>query len=342
MKLSSVGFYSLLWSSVSADFLAARSFDHGNNVELGELRDVHDFYSILEQSSSQVGQNGSYEWEDITIFETLDGIEGTSELVDPSSLPGTSLVARQNQCTDLTGITKMVCDNMPSRWWFWGAGGPLIIYYLPKAIGHWLNDVAVAIQAGRNLRRVWRDGSSGPNGLDPHTELKIRDITSHDELKVRDHGIDYHFSLPYMLDSQGKPEASSLSRRSDLGEGIEATLSHDYVYSERDETLYYKGTNGAFSVSDPDAESSSNGRLAARRPTHDYTIVMSVVKRSQANTIARPSCIAQLLKYHIDKSSEKNRFACRPIDNKGSWRATMHLMINHGKRNLGTYGTCCN
>lgn len=89
-----------------------------------------------------------------------------------------------------------------------------------------VKDCAAAIVAGRNLRRVWRDGSAGANGLNPH-----------DELKVRGNGIDYHFSLPYLLDIQGKPEAGSLHRRSDSSEGVEPSLTHDFVFSENDQVL---------------------------------------------------------------------------------------------------------
>lgn len=33
----------------------------------------------------------------------------------------------------------MVCDNVPSRYWFWGAGGGLAIYYSPQALTKFLN-----------------------------------------------------------------------------------------------------------------------------------------------------------------------------------------------------------
>ncbi|CBF81857.1 predicted protein [Aspergillus nidulans FGSC A4] len=359
MKLSSLELSFLLTSSVTADFLTARSLNHDRNVELGELQDVQDFYATLEQSSFCNTQNGSFVWEDITEFETLDDIDNSAlELAGPNLDRGHSLVSREDQCTELTGITRMICDNMPSRWTFWAFGGPLIIYYAPRLMTNWLNkntwaetdsdalqkDIAVAIQAGRNLRRVWRDGSSGANGLTPHDELR-RTLN----MKAREDAVDYHFSLPYLLDRQGRPEANSwsLSRRSGDSEGVDlAMLSHDYVFSETDQVLYYKGTRGTFSFGVPEGKDKSPSRnntleLEARAPTHDYTIVMSVIKRSTANTIAKPSCIAKLLKFHIDRSSETNRFACRPIDNKGKWHATMHLMINRGKRNRGTARTCC-
>jgi hypothetical protein len=58
------------------------------------------------------------------------------------------------------------------------------------------------------------------------------------EVKVRNGPTDYHFSLPYLLNSQGQPDASSLHRRN-FGEedGVDTALKHDYVFSEADETL---------------------------------------------------------------------------------------------------------
>ncbi|KAL2816938.1 hypothetical protein BJX63DRAFT_441303 [Aspergillus granulosus] len=303
MRLSFIELSFLFASSVAADFLSARSLDHGQNVELGELVDVHDFYTILEQSIFSLSQNGSFVWEDVTEYKTFDGLDRDSEFIGHSTLTESGLVAREDECRDLTGITWNICKRVPSRLWFWGTGGALIILYSPRVITRFLNLL------------VWRDGSAGANGLNPH-----------DELKVRGNSIDYHISLPYLLDSQGKPEAGSLHCRSDPSEGVESSLTHDFVFSENDQ-----GTNAAFSAAVPEGKVPGNETLEARgpKPTRDYTIMMSLVRRSSANTIAKPSCIAR-------------RFACCSIDNRGSWRATMHLMINCGQKNMGTFGTCCN
>ncbi|KAL4904993.1 hypothetical protein BDW74DRAFT_178559 [Aspergillus multicolor] len=139
MRPSSLEVYFLLVSSVTADFLSARSFDHGQNIELGDLADVHDFYAILEQSAFRLSQNGSFVWEDITEYETFDDPEGDSEFMSHSTLPGSGLVTREDQCKDSTGITRTICDNVPSRMWFWVAGSALLIYYLPRTMTRLLN-----------------------------------------------------------------------------------------------------------------------------------------------------------------------------------------------------------
>ncbi|KAL5366338.1 hypothetical protein BJX96DRAFT_169844 [Aspergillus floccosus] len=341
MKVHTINIAFLLASSVTADFLSARSLDTGENVELGELEDINDFYTLFHHPE---GREGFYEWVDVTEYETITDEATLGQSVNPSPTTAGGFVPREDICKDLTGITRNICDNVPSRVWFWGAGKSLIIYYVPRLLDTWLTDIANTIIAGRNLRRVWRDGSIGPNGVATHEVKRALppSLQNHREMKVRNASTDDHFSLPYLLDSQGQPEARSLHRRN-LGEedGIDTVLKHDYVFSEADETLYYKGTNAVFSVGAPDASLQNGTSVLRKRATYDYTIVMSIVKRSVANTIAKPGCLAKLLRFHIDKSSERNRFACRPIDNRGSWHAKMHLMINRGKNNQGEYGFCC-
>ncbi|KAF6803718.1 hypothetical protein CMUS01_15017 [Colletotrichum musicola] len=222
------------------------------------------------------------------------------------------LATRQEDvCSDRTGITRMICDNVPSREWWWGAG------------------------AGRDLHNNWRDGS---------------------ELKRAEDVVDYHFSLPYILNEKAEPDAPTQLKLASLGKGEETESFHDYVYSERTNIIYYKATRSFFTAPNIDTTlepSSDVSNLTAeealeKRQTNSYTINMHIVRRSTATTTARPGCIANMLKFHIanmlkfhiDKSSERNRFACRPIDNKGA-HATFWLMINKGYRNTGTYGWCC-
>lgn len=75
------------------------------------------------------------------------------------------------------------------------------------------------IQAGRNVRRVWQG--------------------KHDGLKRRSevNPVDYHFALPYMLDSRGRPDRRYPSKRSVSEEGIDMKITHDFVYSAADDTI---------------------------------------------------------------------------------------------------------
>lgn len=97
----------------------------------------------------------------------------------------------------------------------------------------------------------------------------------------------------------------------------------------------------AEALSQNETAPAGTGTLRVRGRTRDYTINMIITKNSSANTQAKPSCLAKMLKYHLDASSKRGRFSCRLIDNKGKWHATMHLMINHGSNNKGSYGKCC-
>ncbi|KAL4746051.1 hypothetical protein BDW72DRAFT_207675 [Aspergillus terricola var. indicus] len=257
MKPSSLELSFLLASSATADFLTARSPDHGH------------FYATLEQSSSR--------------FETLDDIDSSAlELAGLDSDRGHSLVSRENQCTELTGITKMICDNMPSRWTFWAFGGPRIIYYAPRLITNWLNDIAVTIQAGRNLRRVWRDGSSGANGLALHDELK-RTLN----MKAR----------------EDTASSWSLTRRFDDIEG---------VFSESDQVLSYNGTSGAFSFGAPEGKGksrlgNSTLELEARAPT-TMNKAQTVQIRSVSLAETEPSTGWRLQEFSGENSHRTKRF----------------------------------
>lgn len=86
-----------------------------------------------------------------------------------------------------------------------------------------LQKCASAIITGRNLRRIWVGDRAG----------------GHDEVKRRDSGTlaDYHFSLPYILDEHGRPDTSTIDKRDSASDGVDSTLTHDYVYSEADETI---------------------------------------------------------------------------------------------------------
>lgn len=134
MQLLSASIAFLLASSASADFVAAKSVDQGENVDLGYLEDVNAFYSLIGYDPKS---NNSH-WEDVTEFESLTTDDGFQS-IHPATNEETGLIKRDDYCSDTTGITRMVCENVPSRNWFWGAGGALIIYYAPRVLTNWLN-----------------------------------------------------------------------------------------------------------------------------------------------------------------------------------------------------------
>ncbi|KAA8645447.1 uncharacterized protein ATNIH1004_006866 [Aspergillus tanneri] len=59
-------------------------------------------------------QNGSYEWEDMTKFETFDKVHFSPD-------------------------TYRFSDHMPSRNWFRGVGGAILLYFSPRLLTYFLN-----------------------------------------------------------------------------------------------------------------------------------------------------------------------------------------------------------
>lgn len=134
MQLHTFANLLLLTNTVTADYLTAKSHRTGNNINLGHFSDVAAFHSVIG------GQNGT-SWEDITEYETFeDQAQPQSQSSNPSDPEATGLIRRADDyCSDLTGVTRMVCDNVPSRNWFWGAGGTLLIVYAPRTLERFLN-----------------------------------------------------------------------------------------------------------------------------------------------------------------------------------------------------------
>ncbi len=109
-----------------------------SNIEFGHLEDVKEFDSLMGSSFTD-----NLTFVDITEYETLDAtavherdyVEGES--LNPKSLA--TLQGRANECEDMTGWSKIVCDNVPNRNWFWGAGAVLTFIYSPSAMAIFLD-----------------------------------------------------------------------------------------------------------------------------------------------------------------------------------------------------------
>jgi hypothetical protein len=86
---------------------------------------------------------------DVTEIETLDAtalhkrdfVEDQSANRGPLAVLMRSgdIASRANECTDTTEWAKVVCENMPNRAYFWGAGGILTFYYAPTYFTNWVN-----------------------------------------------------------------------------------------------------------------------------------------------------------------------------------------------------------
>lgn len=117
-------------NSAFADFLAARSLDDGENVDLGFLEDVNIFYSILGLDTT----GNTTHWNDASEIETLDLEEVFEGLGAGKAEPGLITSRDDDSCGDLTGILQPICNRMPRREVFWVAGGALAIAYSPRVV----------------------------------------------------------------------------------------------------------------------------------------------------------------------------------------------------------------
>jgi hypothetical protein len=169
--------YSLLCASAWIP-LEARS---NNEVDLGTLSSMKEFLT-------KMGFDANSTWEEITDYETTN-LDATLESFSPRTSPASVFLAeRADTCEDLTGFSKILCDNMPDRAAWWAAGGVLAIWYFPDYLVKWCDAIAHVIVTARSLRQM-RDGSdlnrgelSGP-GIgggprdqkrgDPNTNYKI-------------------------------------------------------------------------------------------------------------------------------------------------------------------------
>jgi hypothetical protein len=76
------------------------------------------------------------------------------------------------------------------------------------------------IQAGRDLRAIY-SGQNGNEGLGKRAE----------------NAVDYHFSLPYLLNTTGQADLATLSRRTFEEDGAQAIFIHDFMFSEQDSVI---------------------------------------------------------------------------------------------------------
>lgn len=138
-----LGLYASI-NTATADFHSARSLEVGNNVELGKLSGLHEFHGILRRDLGILHRDldHSFEYEDVTVYESVDSDafpRSPKRDTSDTSAPGGNFSIQANECTDMTSWERMLCENMPSWHWFWGAGGVLAFYYSPSLLANFVN-----------------------------------------------------------------------------------------------------------------------------------------------------------------------------------------------------------
>lgn len=146
------------------------------------------------------------------------------------------------------------------------------------------------------------------------------------------------FSVPVLSENSSNSSTSLTPRKEDPNQ-VEMTVLNDYIFDEAEGILHYQGTKARLTAEER-MPSSQRGTLKSRQ-TRNYSIVIQATTLSSPSTIAGESCVSSLIKWHINRASEQNRFRCAPVDNRGSWKVGLHVNINVGRGNYAQYGSCC-
>ncbi|KAK7703007.1 hypothetical protein SLS64_009278 [Diaporthe eres] len=287
-------------------------------VDLGMLQDMDSFFELL-------GFDGNTTWETIEEPETHDwaaiAAEDAARVAATTSNAPTAenigLATRQEaKCTDTTGFTQILCENMPTRAAWWATGGALAIWYGPEVLVRWTDAIAHVIVTARSLRQ-----------MKPGNELGRRA----GEAKQ------YKFSVPAALNSSDGAVAARSTTNED---GSEMSFVNHYIFEEETGIVHYQGTRAALAAEEQ-APSALRGVSPEKRQTHSYSIVIQATALSSATTLATQGCVSSMVKWHINRATESNRFKCVPLDNRGSWKFALHVNINKGLNNNGEKGECC-
>ncbi|KAH8768868.1 hypothetical protein F5883DRAFT_643545 [Diaporthe sp. PMI_573] len=147
----------------------------------------------------------------------------------------------------------------------------------------------------------------------------------------------YKFSVPAALNSsEGAVAARSITNE----DGSEMSFVKTYIFEEETGIVHYQGTRAALAVEEQ-LPSTLRGLSPEKRQTREYSIVIQATALSSATTLATESCVGSMVRWHVNRASESNRFKCVPLDNRGSWKFALHVNINKGHNNNGEKGECC-
>ncbi|KAK7921469.1 hypothetical protein PG985_009491 [Apiospora marii] len=217
---------------------------------------------------------------------------------------------------------------MPSRAAWWTAGGAMAIWYAPDALIKWTDAIAHVIKTARSLRQVKSAEQLGARSADVGAGTGNRQIK---------------FSVPVFQEKNNNNSSSSdaLAARDEEDEAG-MTVHNDYLFEEAAGVVHYQGTRASLATdADERAPSSAVRGSVQGRQTRSYTIVLHATALSSASTLASETCIAKVVKWHINRATQQDRFRCAPVDNRGSWRFALHVNVNKGRGNGGEYRQCC-
>ncbi|GKT66809.1 LOW QUALITY PROTEIN: conserved hypothetical protein [Colletotrichum tofieldiae] len=148
---------------------------------------------------------------------------------------------------------------MPQRFGIWAAGGSLLIYYAPNALANWLEGLARAIRAGRDVRVAYNGDNQGGSGGAPVPDSisALAGLASNTNVR---------FTVPV--------EVPSLEKRYTSEEGtVDMKMDNEYLYTIATGELTYEASQAAFPFGPSDALVTRASDLD-KRQTRDYTILL--------------------------------------------------------------------
>lgn len=285
-------------------------------IDLGTLRDMDGFFKLMgfhaNTTWETIGEPETQDWAAIAAEDAARAAATRSDAPTPENI-GFATRQEETKCADDTKFGTILCDNLPTREPWWDIGGSLTIWYSDDRLTNFTNTIA-------------------------HTTItaqSIKQIVSGSDLEARPGKANqYKFSVPTVAHST----------TSNDHDGDESSVNH-YIYEEETGIVHYQGTSAALVAElQPPPPPPALGRASRGEDTiwgSKYTTVIQATALSDAVTIVTESCVSSMIKWHIDRASENDRFKCVPLDNQGSWRFALHVNINHDSHNEGEYGKCC-
>lgn len=296
---------------------ASRNFADGRDIDIGTFSTMESFFNMVGTTVA--------DWAEIDYAQELE-LELATQ--DHKHSATNAISGRQNddQCpADLNFYNRFACQNIPERINWWAVGGPLLVYYGPTLIENWLNSIAAAIQAGRNVRNVYRGSPDGGAPAPGGGVVRVASELGWDDVD------NVHFKI-------------SNSTVSNVSGG--AAVLNEYSYNTHTHEVHYEKTIASFSsdsaaVMEADHPVETTGKAFARAPTDFYSILLTTTRRNNFG-VSQPGCIAARLKQLIDEASQNHRGTCTLVDDLDArWALAVGVHISDQRDHAGAPRECC-
>lgn len=321
------------------------------DIHLGSLRSLDDFFERLGTNSS--------DWE-VVLQETPLGPE-ESPFGSHSSRGVSS--RQDDKCGDKTGIEYYVCEALPHRAFVWVAGALVIVYYAPRIMDSYLDNLARLIHGGINLAGRYERIQGGHEG-EVVKKLKVRHLDTAGldleslGLLTRDSEFEpelVHFDVEHDLLKMNKRD---LDAEAESGVSYQANAYSRYALDTATGELQYRGTDASLSVdssaaralrrgapSSNDTITVASGQNKAAETYNDWSLVITADRESTYYPTSDPGCIKQYLYDRVLSSDDVGRHSCMHMAERSTplnYYSMIGTFINPGGNNFELkWGDCC-